>query len=514
MSRKEQKVTPMEPVTKRGQRRTTEVNEYVKDLPGLGGRKAEAEWQELFPALREVKKLFTLGNIPQAIRQLKDLRTRHPEVADIPAILGHAYMEQGRWDHAEEMFKEALARNPNHAESLSNLAYIYATRGINLPKAIELSRKAISLEGLRPEFHHTLGWALFKTGEVRQAIGALERALALKPDYLLARYNLGLAWYLTGSYEQALEAFNAVQAAQPGHAKARLFKAIAQVRLGQVEPALSTLDELRQSLPKEEVLIRVVEDLHARIKFAHERHTDLPVPKIKNPAPLEKLLAEARAYRSKGLVTHAKEKYLECQRLVPEDFRSAYELGDMYAHAGLNRPALAAWKQVLAMKPDFYPLQLNLGKVHLKLKHREEARAAFVKAQSLRQDDPEPHYYLGLMAYEEGRFEAAEGHALGAIRTRPRFFKAMALAGMARIRLGRLKPARDIYETLYAQAPAEASIKRHARKKIWELTRLMAPRAAAIGGKRDAREGRHGAADHEGPESGQLHAQTRGCGSL
>lgn len=455
--------------------KVTEVGEAVKDLPGLGGKKAEAEWQELFPEMREVSKLVARGNWPLAIRRLKSLRMKHPTVADIPAILGQGYMEEGRWNDAEEMFKEAIGLNPRHAESLSNLAYIHATRGDNLPKAIELSRRAIALDGLRAEFHHTLGWALFKTGEVRKAVESLQRALALKPDYLIAHYNLGLAWYLLGSYEQALAAFDTVLAAQPKHDKAQLFKAITQVRLQQVESALETLDALKRRLPAGEVLVRVVEDLRARISLAFARHTDIPVPEIKHPAPLEKLLAEAQYHRTQGLVTNAKAKYLECQRLVPDDFRAYYELGDMYARAGLNRAALASWRQTQQLNHNYYPLQLNLGKIQLKLKMREQAREAFVKAQSLQPQNPEPHYYLGLMAYEESRFESAESHALGALRSQPRFFKAMALCGMARIRLGRLKPARDIYETLYAQAPGNSSIRRHARKKIWELTRLMAP---------------------------------------
>jgi tetratricopeptide (TPR) repeat protein len=455
--------------------KSVEVNQYVKDMPGIGGKAREADWEEIIARLKEVKQLFVMRNYPEAVRRLLYLRTKHPEVAEIHAILGQCYMEEGRLDDAADSFAKAIEVDPGHPEALANYAYVLATKGEKLPHALELAEKALKKDGMKAEFHHTHGWVLFKTGEVKKSIASFLKAVQLKPDYVVARYNLGLAYYIDQNFTAALDSFEQVLAVNPSHHKAWLFKAISLARQKKAEEALVALEALREKLPAKATLSRVVGDLHARIKLANERHTELPVPEIKSPAPIEKLLAEAAEYRRKGLVNHAKEKYLECQRLAPERFEPHYELGEMYAAAGLNKPAMAAWERARKLNPEHYQLELNMGKIFHKLGQKDKAKDNFSKAMTLNEKDPEPRYYLGLISYEAGNYESAESHALSALRLKQNYFKAMALLGLSRIKLNRLKPARDIYETLYAKAPSGSSIKRHARKKIWELTRMMAP---------------------------------------
>lgn len=479
MNRSASKVAGMETtLSKKSLVKTQEVDKYVKHMPGLGGRKAEAEWQDLFPAMREIQDLMNKGNIPEAVVQLKHWKIQHPDVSEINTMLGHCYVEEGRWTDAIGAFKDAVALNPNEPEALANLAYIYALKGVSLDEALNLVKKAMKLEADRAEFYHTLGWIYFKMGELEKASVELKKALELKPKYTLARYNLGLTYYLMGIFENASDCFDQVIVNNPSHVKAILFKSLAMAKLNKVPEAVSQLEELIKKLPPKEVLLRVVTDLHDKLKLAYDRHYELPVPEIKNPAPIQKLLKEARRYRNNGLVSHAKDLYLECQRLSPKEFAPWYELGAMYAESGLSAPALRTWEQAKKINPNVYDLQFNIGKMQYRLQQRDLARQAFVNAQGLQPSDPEPHYYLGLMAYEEERFESAESCALAAIRLKPRFYKALALLGMARIRLGRLEPARDAYETIYAHAPADSSIRRHARKKLWEIGRLMAPARA------------------------------------
>ncbi|MGM0598851.1 MAG: tetratricopeptide repeat protein [Candidatus Rifleibacteriota bacterium] len=455
--------------------KVTDVHKYVKDMPGIGGKKQESQLQDVFPQMKEIRKLFVMRNYSEAIRRLLYLKSKHPDIAEVHAILGQCYMEQGRLKDAKNCFEKAIEIDPHHSESLANYAYILATIEEELPKALKMVNKALEKNDFKAEFHHTKGWVLFKTGEVKKSIVSFLKAVEIKPDYVLARYNLGLAFYIRHSHDKALDAFEQVLAVNPAHHKARLFKAICLAKQNKADKSLLALEALREKLPEDSTLNKVVGDLHARIKLAASRKADLPVPEIKSPAPIEKLLAEAAQYRKDGLVTFAKEKYLECHRLAPKRYEPYYELGEMYAAAGLNKPALRAWKKAEKLAPENFELELNLGKILHKLGQKAEAQKRFNNALTLDDKNPEPRYYLGLISYEEQNYESAESYALAALRQKRKFYKAMALLGMARIKLNRLKPARDIYETLYAQAPSGSSIKRHARKKIWELTRMMSP---------------------------------------
>lgn len=456
-------------------RTISEPNAYVKDMPGLGGRKAEAEWQELFPVMKEVQDLVDRGNIPTAVVKLKALRGAHPNVVQIRSVLGTLYSEEGRLDDAISEFRDALAINPHDPESLANLAYLWAVKNLNLDKALGMAKEALEIDPNRAEFHHTLGWVWFRMGEMAKAIVELEEALKLKPNYILARYNLGLAHYLSGQFESALKAFETVVTDRPDHSKAAMFRGLTLAKLNKTPEAVEVLQGLKKKLPEGEVLGKVVGDLADRFKLANDRHQATPIPAIQHPAPLRSLLTKAREYRSKGLVNRAKELYLECQRLNPKAFTPYFELGQMYAQAQLYGPAERTWAQALELNPNDYNLQFNIGRMNHKLGRREKARVAFTAAQGLNPQDGEPPYYLGLIAYEEGRFESAESHALGALRLNAKHWKAMGLLGLARMRTANYRAARDIFETLYARAPRDAGIRRLARRKLWELSRLITP---------------------------------------
>ncbi|MBF0407209.1 MAG: tetratricopeptide repeat protein [Candidatus Riflebacteria bacterium] len=457
------------------ERSATLVDRRLKEMPGLEGRKSESEWEELFPVMREIRELIDIGNIPEAVVKLKALRGHHPHLVQIHSILGRLYSEQGRLTDALSSFNDALRLDPNNAEALANQAYISVLKGKDIDLALKNAQRAVEMQPARSEFRHTLGWIWFKKGELDNSIEHLSEAVKLNPGYLLARYNLGLAYYLTGNFPSALKAFETVITSKPDHVKAVLFRGITLAKMGKIPEALEVLDNLKKSLPQKEVMFSIVSDLQNKFKIASERNTDIPIPDIKHPAPIAKLLKKAREHRQNFLVSRAKELYLKCQKLNPSAFEPYYELGQMYADEGLYQPAMRVWTTALKINPNHYLLQFNMGIMAHKTGRREEAMRAFVAAQALNPKDPEPPYYLGLIAYEDGRFESAESHSLASLRIKGRHLKALSLLGMARIRLKRFRPARDAFEKVYTIAPAESSIRRLARKKLWEISRLAEP---------------------------------------
>lgn len=456
-------------------KKSQEVNEYVKDMPGLGGKVSETALEEIFPKLREIKKLVDMRNFAEASRRLIYLRSRHPEIADLHAILAHCYSEMGRYSEAEKSYKQALGLQPSHSEAMNGIAYIWANRGDNLDKALEYSEAAVKAEGMRAEFWHTHGWVLFKKGEVRKSVESFKKALGIKPNYMIARYNLGLAFYLVKGYGAAIDAFEAVLALNPSHQKALLFKAICLAKAQKPDDALASLKVLEKTLDEKSTLAKVVKDFEKKIKDALVKNIEIPVPEIKSPVKIDRLLAEARDYRSKNLVTRAKAIYLECQRLSPDSYEPYYELGEMYAESGLHKAALVSWEKASELKPDNFDVLMNMGKMQHKIGQFAKARESFGKAMKVNSKNAEPVYYLGMLAYEEKNFETAKVFASDAIKLKPNYFKAMALLGMTQVRLDNLKEAKSTYEKLYAKAPSDSSIKRHARTKIWEIARALTP---------------------------------------
>ena len=67
----------------------------------------------------------------------------------------------------------------------------------------------------------TLGDALLANGHLATAIGEVQRALRLDPDFAPARYRLGCTWLEAGEADKAADAFDALTDDMPGLAEKR-----------------------------------------------------------------------------------------------------------------------------------------------------------------------------------------------------------------------------------------------------------------------------------------------------
>ena len=101
--------------------------------------------------------------------------------------LGAASERLHRFQEAEGYFRKALGLQPDFAEALNYLGYMWAERGENLPEAREMIEKALKLEPKNAAFLDSLGWVLFKLGQPREALPHLLKAIELneEPDATL-----------------------------------------------------------------------------------------------------------------------------------------------------------------------------------------------------------------------------------------------------------------------------------------------------------------------------------------
>ena len=136
------------------------------------------------------------------------------------ATLGYAlaslYEQINRSDDAIKQFEFLLEKSPGSDMVRNNLAMMlvtYRTDANSLDKAkqlIEPLRKTID-----PNYQDTIGWVLYKKGEVKESIPYLQKA-AEKTTTPVIRYHLGMALYSSGDKPAAkphLEA--AIKSPQP-----------------------------------------------------------------------------------------------------------------------------------------------------------------------------------------------------------------------------------------------------------------------------------------------------------
>jgi Zn-dependent protease with chaperone function len=99
-------------------------------------------------------------------------------------LVGNIYFQKQEGKRAIGAYDKALALNPDHADTLNNLAWLLVT--IENPelrdpvRALVLAQHAISLEQT-PHIWDTLALCLFVNGRTAEAVDAEEKALAMNP---------------------------------------------------------------------------------------------------------------------------------------------------------------------------------------------------------------------------------------------------------------------------------------------------------------------------------------------
>jgi tetratricopeptide (TPR) repeat protein len=118
-------------------------------------------------------------------------------------LLGAIYDEQKHERDAEEMFRKALAIEPNDALVLNYYGYMLADRGVRLDEAIAMIHRAVVADPTNGAYLDSLGWAYFKQGKLAEAQQYLEQAAAHSNDDPTILGHLGDIYAKIGQTDRA-----------------------------------------------------------------------------------------------------------------------------------------------------------------------------------------------------------------------------------------------------------------------------------------------------------------------
>jgi tetratricopeptide (TPR) repeat protein len=156
---------------------------YSVPLAGLGRvRAAEGKLDE------------AIERFKQAVTIYADLPTL-AELGDLYAKTGKSFLAQVNYDRLEQ----AGLKQPAFAREL---ALFYCNHDRNLPQALELARKDLTV---RQDIyaHDTLAWALFKNHQFEEAAKEMREALKLGTKDASLLYHAGMICAKTGRKDQA-----------------------------------------------------------------------------------------------------------------------------------------------------------------------------------------------------------------------------------------------------------------------------------------------------------------------
>ncbi|MGA2442349.1 MAG: tetratricopeptide repeat-containing glycosyltransferase family protein [Tepidisphaeraceae bacterium] len=161
---------------------------------------------------------------------------------------GRSHHQAGRLVEAEKIYRQILARQPNHADAL-NLLGVLAVQVGQSQLAVELIRRATAICSTNAFYHGNLGNALTELGQLDQAIASYRQAVWLLPESADVHYNLGIALQRKGQLDEAIAAYRQAVRINPDYAEAHYNLGIAFKDQRRIDEAIASYRQVIRLKP-------------------------------------------------------------------------------------------------------------------------------------------------------------------------------------------------------------------------------------------------------------------------
>jgi tetratricopeptide (TPR) repeat protein len=282
-------------------------------LRSLGDMQSQQSGQMLQLAITEYEKLV----------QLK------PNDVETHLLLGQLYGLNHDSAKAEAQFKDAQKIDANSEEVALNMARLYSEEGESKRAAEVLSAIPVDDRTARIEF--ALGASYEQNHQLKDAIAAYYRALALDPDNLDTDRGLANALLTDGQLNDALKILTGIVTVEPQDAQSQIHISEIERRQGHYDQALATLEKAKPLAPDSLELIYN----EALIYDALGRYDDAT-------SVLTKLVSDS---------AHADGKYTDGEKANRAIFLD--RLAIIYREQNKTAEAVATYKQLIPLGGDY-----------------------------------------------------------------------------------------------------------------------------------------------------------------
>ncbi|MEM7385387.1 MAG: tetratricopeptide repeat protein [Verrucomicrobiota bacterium] len=210
-----------------------EESERLYQMIQSGERTAQEYYNQAKTAAQQ-------GAMKKAEELYREAIRRDPEYGPALTGLGALFLMQKKPGEAEIWFKRALALDPNHATALVNLAMIDQAKG-DKASALKRLNQVLARNPGYSEAHLNVGTLHASMKDYEKAIHHLTRAIQLNPGREVAYLNLASAYRDTNRLAEAEQQYRKVLQLKPRVPYAHYGLGTLQARNGQHEQAVASL---------------------------------------------------------------------------------------------------------------------------------------------------------------------------------------------------------------------------------------------------------------------------------
>ena len=145
------------------------------------------------------KRVVAIGGSEAAtwkIELLAAAAAKEPGDADLAYDQAMMAEKMGNLAEMERLLRQVMTAKPDYHHAYNALGYSFAERGVRLPEARDLIKKALEFAPDDPFITDSLGWVEFRMGNKTEALRILEGAYKTRPDAEIAAHLGEVLWSL------------------------------------------------------------------------------------------------------------------------------------------------------------------------------------------------------------------------------------------------------------------------------------------------------------------------------
>lgn len=154
------------------------------------------------------------GNLGRAREQYQVLLKTYPESIELLYELAMIAEKQVNLEEMEQDLRRVMDLRPDFAQAWNALGYSLADRNQRLSEARGYIEQAVKLSPDDPYIQDSLGWVLYRQGDLNSSLSVLKKAFAQSGDAEIAAH-LGEVEWNAGSHEEALKVWQTAIHAHP-----------------------------------------------------------------------------------------------------------------------------------------------------------------------------------------------------------------------------------------------------------------------------------------------------------
>ena len=119
--------------------------------------------------------------------------------------LASVYDEMKRTDESDSIYEKALRLDPKNNLLLNNYGYSLAERGMQLDRAMKMSKEAVAQQPDNQSYLDTYGWIYYRMGNYQEAEKWIKKAIDLGSKSSVIHEHLGDIYFKLGEKDKAME---------------------------------------------------------------------------------------------------------------------------------------------------------------------------------------------------------------------------------------------------------------------------------------------------------------------